>query len=235
MRSRAEIQAYHDKLDDRYKTVLRLWGKVQSEIMNGNAFVVARYNNAKRDSIERWIASAGGAMRTMRWTLGLETFGTALSMCSPEDVTDLRLTNDWGKDGDKRVAPLGPIPEDINGEHTPSRQLRPDRWVNFMYHHMVAVHREIFMLHKYHPGMWHPQFMQRVVNTLMWMDGSIRVLEWTLQKCNAEKAFYQFEGDVLEQLEKALTGAVQFDQGLLTRYDVAADDHDPDGDFGTPS
>jgi len=66
MRSRGEIGAYHSRLDDRYKTVLRLWGQVQSEIMNNNPFVIERYNNAKRDAIERWIASAGGAMRTLR-------------------------------------------------------------------------------------------------------------------------------------------------------------------------
>lgn len=232
MRNRSEIDAHYRRLNDRYTTILKLWGQIQSELLNGNVFVARRYNHAKRDAIERWIASAAGTVRMMRWILGDETFGTAISTVHPDEITQLRLTDDWGKDGDKRVAPLGDIPPDINGEHTPSRQLRPQQWINFMYHHCVAVHREIHILHRFHPGKWHPMFMQRVANTLFWFDGAIRVLEWSLQKCNDEHAFYAFDGNVLEQLEKALQGAVQFDQGLLTKYTVAADDHDPDEDFG---
>lgn len=232
MRNKAEINAYYQRLNDRYITVLKLWGKVNAEMMNGNRYVISRYNHAKRDAIERWVASGGGSMRTMRWILGIETFGTAMGMCHPDDLRDLRLTDDWGIDGDKRTRPLGEIPDDIVGEMSPSRELRPSRWINFMYHHNVGVHREIHILHRFHPGKWHPQFMQRVANSLYWFDGSIRVLEWSLQKCNDEHAFYQFDGEVLEQLEKALQGAVQFDTGLLTRYEVASDDHDPDKDFG---
>lgn len=232
MRSRSEIDAHYRRLNDRYTGILKLWGKIHSELLNGNEFVRMHYNNAKRDAIERWIASAAGTVRTMRWVLGNETFGTAMSTVHPDEVTDLRITDDWGVDGDKRVRPLGDIPDDINGEHTPPHQLRSDQWVNFMYHHCVGVHREIHILHRFHPGMWHPMFMQRVSNTLFWFDGSIRVLEWSLQKCNDEHAFYAFDGDVLEQLEKALKGAIQFDQNLLVRYDVAPDDHDPDADFG---
>ncbi len=232
MRSRSEIDAHYRRLNDRYIKILKLWGKIHSELMNGNEFVRARYNNAKRDAIERWIASAGGTVRTLRWVLGLETFGTAMSIVHPDEVTDLRITDDWGRDGDKRVRPLGDIPDDINGEPSASMQLRPHTWIKFMYHHTVAVHREIHILHKFHPGMWHPMFMQRIANTLFWFDGAIRVLEWTLQQCNDEHAFYAFDGDVLEQLEKALEGSVQFDQNLLVKYAVAADDHDPDADFG---
>lgn len=232
MRNRSEINARYDHLNDRYTIILKLWGKIHSEILNGNVFVIQRYNNAKRDAIERWIASAAGTVRTMRWILGDETFGTAMSTVHPDEVSDLRITNDWGREGDKRVRPLGDIPDDINSESAPSHQLRPQTWIKFMYHHTVAVHREIHILHRFHPGKWHPTFMQRIANTLFWFDGSIRVLEWTLQQCNGDHAFYAFDGNVLEQLEKALQGSIQFDQNLLVRYDVAADDHDPDADFG---
>ena len=111
--------------------------------------------------------------------------------------------------------PEGPLPPALNEQTYPIRRLQRPEHVHFVYRHANGIHNHIYHINRLHPGKWHPDFQNRVVNALLFYGGVIRVLGWTLKKNPEGEAFYAFADQVISELKHALEARRPMDVGIL--------------------
>lgn len=222
LRQLSEIKQHHQRCFALRESVLKPWSVIMNGIIKGDQAMAQRYTPDIRDSIERWISTASGTVRTLGWMSGKESFHEALPALHPDFVNGLRLPW-WTEEYSK---PHGPIPEELNNQIYPTRRLQKREHIHFVHRHAVGIHSHIFNINKLHPGKWHPEFQGRTINTLLFYDGSIRATGWALKKIGEGEAFYAFVDQVVDQLKKALEARKPLDTGILpVRGTLPAFDH----------
>lgn len=223
MRNKLEIKRYHERFFGVREQILKPWSKVMNAIKSGDQVVAAKYTDDIRDTVEHWIVISSGTVRSLGWACGEESFMEAMTPTIPDFVNGLRLP--WWVE--KYSTPEGDMPPELLNQTYPSRQLQKKEHVMFIYRHTVQVHSHIFNINKLHPGKWHPDFQNRIINVMLFYEGIIRSLGWVLKKKPEGQAFYAFADQVIDQLQKALKARQPVDIGILpVRQSLPVKDHD---------
>lgn len=226
LRSLNEVKQYHRRCYAMRETVLEPWSKIMSGIINRDPDTVRRYTPDIRDSIESWIATASGTVRTLGWISGKESFHEALPSLLPDFINGLRLP--WWVE--EYAEPEGPIPDELMAQVYPTRRMAKLEHIHFVLRHTNGVHSHIFNINRLHVGSWHPDFQARAVNNLFFYDGVIRTTGWVLYRASEAEAFYAFNDKVVDQLKRALEARQPLDTGILPirstlpKFDHSRDD-----------
>jgi len=211
LRDRLEVERYHQRFFGVREEILKPWSRIMNSIKDGDPETTSRYTEDIRDSVERWIVISSGTVRSLGWACGKESFMESLTPMLPDFVNGLRLpwwSEDYG-------SPEGEIPSELLNQTYPTRQLQKREHVLFIYRHTTQVHSHIHNINKLHPGKWHPNFQNRVVNVMLFYEGAIRSLGWVLKKAPEGQAFYAFTDQVIDALQKALKARQPLDTGIL--------------------
>lgn len=222
LRDLREIRNYHRRCFELRETILKPWSVIMNGIVNRDPDTVRRYPPDLRDSIERWISTASGTVRTLGWISGQEGFHQALPALHPDFSNGLRLP--WWTE--EYSQPYGPVPEELNRQVYATRRLQKSEHIRWVYKHATAVHSHIHNINKLHPGNWHPDFQGRTVNTLFFYDGCIRACGWVLKRQGDAETFYAFDDKVVTNLKRALEARKPLEMGILPfRGTLPAFDH----------
>ncbi len=177
------------------------------------AFAEGRYGTDTHASVKMWLSGTAGLISVLRWTQGAATFYDAFEPLDPQYINRMlgRKMPWW--DPEEDALPGGESLH-FEDEITGPRRIRPEGDAKDLLQRANDVHRKIYRINMFHPGKWHPTYQGRIHRWLVFVENTIRCLDWVVNNRDEATTFYMVNQNSMDEVDKA--------EGQVRAYGIGA-------------